>query len=111
MRRDQADGLPGPATRLHGTGGGRVMDARYGLAWRDESTIENRRILADRHVIPCLGGRRLADLLAEAWALGWPKGSHVVNRHRASVAVDLAALDPSGAGPRRNVRRNVALLC
>src|SRR5829696_1329919 len=69
LRRDQADGLPGQHL------GYTVREAveswlRYGLAGRDESTVENRRILAERHVIASLGGRRLVDLSAEdvdAW--------------------------------------------
>jgi hypothetical protein len=37
----------------------------FGLNGRDPSTIETRRILAEGHVIPALGARKLRDLSAE----------------------------------------------
>src|SRR5437899_2115749 len=37
----------------------------YGLNGRHQNTIKTRRILADQHVIPALGARKLRDLSAE----------------------------------------------
>ena len=37
----------------------------YGLTGRDPKTIETRRILADQHVIPALGARKLQQLSAD----------------------------------------------
>ena len=37
----------------------------YGLSGRSSNTIETRRILANQHVIPALGARKLSDLSAE----------------------------------------------
>ena len=36
----------------------------YGLSGRNPNTIETRRILANQHVIPALGARKLRDLSA-----------------------------------------------
>jgi hypothetical protein len=37
----------------------------HGLGGRDPATVETRRILAHRHVIPALGARKLVELSAE----------------------------------------------
>jgi hypothetical protein len=37
----------------------------FGLSGRDPKTIETRRILAEQHVIPALGARKLRELTAE----------------------------------------------
>jgi hypothetical protein len=62
--RDLKDGV------LVGDSGYTVDDAvrnwlLYGLNGRTESTKENRRILAEGHIIPALGARKLRDLTAD----------------------------------------------
>jgi Phage integrase, N-terminal SAM-like domain len=62
--RDLDDGLP------VASGNYSVADAvndwlAYGLSGRSEATLENRRILAQTHVIPELGKRKLRELSAE----------------------------------------------
>ena len=83
----------------------------YGLAGRDESTIENRRILAERHVLPPLGGRRLVDLSAEdvdAWLAEKARTLSTDTVHRLLSILRRSIRRAQG---RDLVRRNVALLC
>ena len=59
MRRDRSDGLP--TERQTYT----VREAveswlEHGLIGRDDRTVTNRTILANTHVIPPLGSRRLS---------------------------------------------------
>src|SRR4051794_12216516 len=60
-RRDEDDGLRAESKTLT------VADAvnewlDHGLTGKEPSTIQNRRTLAERHVIPALGRRKLVDL-------------------------------------------------
>ena len=110
LRRDQADGLP---TEQRGY---TVRDAveswlTYGLANRDPSTVENRRILAKKHIIPALGARRLVELTAEevdAW-LTEKARSLATDSVRRLLSILRASIRRAQA--RELVRRNVALLC
>ena len=62
--RDRDDGHTDAPTRLHRRR--RCQDwLDHGLGGRDRVTVETRRILAHRHVIPALGARKLVDLSAE----------------------------------------------
>lgn len=60
-RRDEDDGLRADSKTL--TVGDAVNEwSDHGLVGREPSTIQNRRTLAERHVIPGLGRRKLVDL-------------------------------------------------
>lgn len=110
MRRDQADGLP---VEQRGYTVREAVESwlQYGLVGREPSTVENRRIMAEKHVIPALGARKLAELSAEevdAWLAEKARSlstDTVVRLHsilRSSI---------HRAQARELVRRNVALLC
>lgn len=64
LLRDNEDGLPiGPQNFT-------VSDAvqdwlRFGLGHRDPSTAKKCRLLAERHIIPAIGARKLRDLTAD----------------------------------------------
>lgn len=110
MRRDQADGLPAEQR------GYTVREAveswlGFGLAGRDQSTVVNRRILAERHVISSLGARRLVDLSAEdvdAWLAEKARTLSTDTVHR---LLSILRRSIHRAQSRDLVRRNVALLC
>lgn len=62
--RDYDDGLT--LTDANATVADAVRDwLTYGLAGRAESTVVNRTILADTHIIPALGARKLRELTAD----------------------------------------------
>jgi len=110
LRRDQADGLPVEQR------GYTVREAvqswlRYGLVGREPSTVENRRIMAEKHVIPALGARKLVELTAEE-VDGW-LAAKARTLSTVSVVRLLSILRSSiqRAQARELVRRNVALLC
>jgi Phage integrase, N-terminal SAM-like domain len=69
MRRDQSDGLP-TEHRTYTVREAVESWLEHGLTGRDDHTVTNRTILAQTHVIPALGSRRLVDLTPEevdAW--------------------------------------------
>lgn len=83
----------------------------YGLHNRSESTVEKYTILANTHVIPALGARKLCELSAEdvdQWLAGKARG--LATR----TLRDLHAIlrrSVARAQARERVRRNVVLLC
>ena len=60
-RRDRADGLP-EESRTYTVGDAVESWLAFGLAGKAPSTISNRRIQAELHILPTLGPRRLSDL-------------------------------------------------
>jgi integrase len=83
----------------------------YGLNGRDPTTIETRRILAEQHVIPALGARKLRELTAEdvdRWLA--EKGRTLSTRTLQDVRSILRRA-VARAQARDKVRRNVVLLC
>ena len=110
LRRDQADGLP---VEQRGYTVREAVESwlQYGLVGREPSTVENRRIMAEKHVIPALGARKLVELTAEdvdAWLAAKARTLSTV-----SVVRLLSILRSSihRAQARELVRRNVAMLC
>jgi integrase len=83
----------------------------HGLGGRDRVTVETRRILAHRHVIPALGARKLVELSAEdvdRWLA--TKGRSLSTR----TIQDLKSIlrrAVTRAQARDKVARNVVLLC
>ena len=83
---------------------------KQGQEGRDQSTIVNRRILAERHVIPSLGARRVVDLSAEdvdAWLADKARTLSTDTVHR---LLSILRRSLHRAQGRDLVRRNVALL-
>jgi integrase len=81
------------------------------LTGRQESTVVNRTILAPTHVIPALGGRKLAQLSAEEvdqWLAAKAKTLRTDTLHR---LLSILCQSIRRAQARDLVKRNVALLC
>ncbi len=82
-----------------------------GLAGRSPATVENRRVLAQTHLIPALGRRQVADLTASEID-GWLAGCATrlsTDTVRRLLSILRASLRRAQA--RDLVSRNVALLC
>ncbi|MFF0146007.1 tyrosine-type recombinase/integrase [Amycolatopsis sulphurea] len=84
---------------------------KYGLTDRSEKTRENRRLLAEGHIIPQLGARKLRDLTAEEvdeWLELESKllATSTLQRVRAILASAIKR-----AQKRGKVKRNVVFLC
>jgi len=83
----------------------------YGLSGRSSNTIETGRILANQHVIPALGARKLSELSAEdvdRWLAEKAQtlSTSTLQRIRSILSRALAR-----AQARDKVKRNVVLLC
>ena len=110
LRRDQADGLP-PEQRGYTVGEAVESWLRYGLVGRDPSTVTNRRIMAEKHIIPALGSRRLMELTAEE-VDGWLAAkAQVLSTDSVARLLSILRQSIRRAQARDLVRRNVALLC
>jgi len=110
MRRDAAVGLP---TEQKAYTVGAAVDSwlAFGMTGRDESTKENRRILAQKHILPAFGGRRLAELTAEdvdRWLADRAAG---LSTDTLSRLLSILRSSIRRAQARDLVRRNGALLC
>lgn len=110
MRRDAAAGLP---PEQHGYTVGEAVESwlAYGMTGRDQSTKENRRILAQKHIVPAFGARRLAELTAEdidRWLADRAAG---LSTDTLSRLLSILRSSIRRAQARELVRRNVALLC
>ncbi|MGB7796204.1 MAG: site-specific integrase [Pseudonocardiaceae bacterium] len=83
----------------------------YGLNGRDQATLATCTILANTHVIPCLGARRLRDLSAqdvEKWLTG--KAATLSTRTLQALHSCLNRA-VKRAMARDKVKRNVVALC
>ncbi|MFF5262008.1 tyrosine-type recombinase/integrase [Actinomadura viridis] len=108
--RDADDGLPSEDSRYT------VAQAvenwlKFGLNGRDEATAEKCRILANKHIIPELGARKLRELTADdvdEWLLS--KAEKVSTRTLRELCSILKRA-VSRAQARDKVKRNVVLLC
>jgi integrase len=108
--RDYQDGLALAASRY--TVGQAVEDwLMYGLNGRDPNTVQTRRYLADGHVIPQLGARKLRELSAEEvdeWLA--EKAKTLSTRTLRDIrAILKRSIDRAMA--RDKVKRNVVVLC
>jgi hypothetical protein len=108
--RDYEDGL---ASAAYGYTVGHAIEdwLTYGLNGRDSNTVKTRRYLADGHVLPALGARKLKELSAEdvdRWLA--EKAKTLSTRTLRDIRSILKrAIDRAQA--RDKVRRNVVLLC
>lgn len=110
MRRDQADGLP-VAQRGYTVREAVESWLQYGLVGREPSTVENRRIMAEKHVIPALGARRLVELSAEEVDVWLAEKARTLSTDTVVRLHSILRSSIHRAQARELVRRNVALLC
>ncbi|GAA5048073.1 integrase [Thermocatellispora tengchongensis] len=83
----------------------------FGLSGREASTVENRRILAERHVIPALGARKLRELSADdvdRWLAAKAKTLSTETLRKIHSILKRAI---ARAQARDKVKRNVVMLC
>ncbi|MER5723528.1 site-specific integrase [Streptomyces sp. NPDC002418] len=108
--RDYEDGLAIAPTNYT------VTDAvndwlAYGLAGRDQRTIENCTSLSQKHVIPALGARKLRDLSAEDVDRWLAAKSRVLSTRTLQAVHSCLNRSVKRAMARDKVKRNVVELC
>ncbi len=96
----------------HYTVGQAVADwLAFGLNGRDPGTIETRRILAEQHVIPALGARKLRELTAEDVDRWLAEKAGALSTRTLREIRSILQRAVARAQARDKVRRNVVLLC
>jgi integrase len=83
----------------------------YGLHGRDAKTIETRRILANTHVLPALGARKLRDLSAEDVDRWLAEKANTLSTRTLRDIRGIVKRAVDRAQARDKVKRNVVLLC
>ena len=84
---------------------------QHGLGGRDPATVETRRILAHRHVIPALGARRLVELSAEDVDRWLAEKARTLSTRTVQDLKSILRRAVTRAQARDKVARNVVLLC
>jgi integrase len=109
--RDYEDGLALAAEHSY-TVGQAVEDwLAYGLNGRDPNTVKTRRILADCHVIPALGARKLRELSADDVDRWLAEKAKTLSTRTLRDIRSILSRAIERAQARDKVRRNVVLLC
>jgi integrase len=108
--RDYEDGQ---VTNSHGyTVAQAVRDwLQFGLSRRDQDTITKCTILANTHVIPALGARKLRDLSADDVDLWLAGKSKTLSTNTLQNLHSILKRSVRRAQARDKVKRNVVLLC
>ena len=83
----------------------------HGLGGRDRVTVETRRILAHRHVIPALGARKLVELSAEDVDRWLATKARSLSTRTIQDLKSILRRAVTRAQARDKVARNVVLLC
>ena len=110
MLRDLDDGLPVAA------GGYTVTDAvtywlTYGLNRKAPSTVDNYRCMANKHIIPELGARKLRQLSAEDVDRWLAVKAKTLSTRSLKLVHSILSRSIRNAQARDKVKRNVAALC
>ena len=83
----------------------------FGLGGRSQSTINNRRILAEVHIIGPLGARKLRELTADDVDTWLADRAEILSTSTLQRVKSILSRAISRAQARDRVRRNVVLLC
>jgi integrase len=83
----------------------------YGLSGRNPKTVETRRVLAEQHVIPVLGARKLRELTAEDVDQWLADKARTLSTRSLQDIRSILRRAVARAQARDMVRRNVVLLC
>lgn len=83
----------------------------YGLTGRDPATLSSKRILANKHVIPALGARKLLELSAEDVDLWLADKATTLSSRTVADLKAILRRAITRAQARDKVKRNVVLLC
>ncbi|GGP36041.1 tyrosine-type recombinase/integrase [Saccharothrix coeruleofusca] len=114
LRELQRELEDGGTIAPHGyTVGEAVTDwlTNYAATGRDPNTVRARRVLAEQHVIPALGARKLVELTAEdvdSWLIG---KAQTLSTATLRDIRSILKRSVSRAQARDKVKRNVVLLC
>ncbi|WP_062440092.1 tyrosine-type recombinase/integrase [Herbidospora daliensis] len=83
----------------------------FGLSGRDSATVEKCKILGQKHVIACLGARKLAELSADEVDTWLADRSKVLSTRSLREVRSILLRAVNRAQARDKVKRNVVLLC
>ncbi len=110
IMREYEDGL---AIAAHGyTVADAVRDwLAFGLSGRDSATVEKCTILADTHVIPALGARKLRELSADDIDQWLADKARTLSTRTLQEVRSVLKRAITRAQARDKVKRNVVLLC
>ncbi|MEV7970355.1 tyrosine-type recombinase/integrase [Sphaerisporangium sp. NPDC088356] len=108
--RDYEDGL---TTAAHNyTVGDAVRDfLEFGLSGREASTVTNRRILAEQHVISALGARKVRELSADDVDRWLATKAKSLSTETLRKIHSILRRSMARAQARDKVKRNVVMLC
>ncbi|WP_327580663.1 site-specific integrase [Nonomuraea sp. NBC_00507] len=110
MLRDHDDGLVVASGR--DTVGEAVRNwLEFGLSGRAESTVKTKRTLAEKHIIPELGARKLRELTADDVDRWLARTSKEVSTRTLQELRSILKRSLVRAQARDKVKRNVVLLC
>lgn len=84
---------------------------QFGLSGRDADTVEKCRILANTHIIPALGARKLRDLSADDVDRWLADKAKVLSTRSLREVRSVLRRSITRAQARDKVKRNVVLLC
>lgn len=108
--RDHEDGIVLAANNF--TVADAVRDwLSYGLSGRDPGTIEKCTILANEHVIPALGARKLRELSADDVDRWLAEKAQILSTRSLQEIRSILKRSVGRAQARDKVKRNVVLLC
>jgi integrase len=110
IQRDFDDGLA--AGLLNYTVGDAVRDwLEYGLSSRDQATVTKLTSIANTHVIPVIGARKLRELSADDVDRWLAAEAEKVSTRTLQDVRSILRRTVSRAQARDKVKRNVAMLC
>jgi len=84
---------------------------QYGLSGRSQATVEKCTILANTHIIPALGARKLRDLSADDVDRWLMNKAHSLSTRTLREIMSVLKRAVTRAQARDKVKRNVVLLC
>ncbi|WP_329258703.1 site-specific integrase [Actinoallomurus sp. NBC_01490] len=84
---------------------------RYGLRGRDDETVTNYRSLAEKHIIPDLGKRKLPKLDADDVDTWLERKSEILSTRTLRLLHSILNRTVKFAQARDKVNRNVVILC
>ena len=108
--RDRDDSLPSEDAKY--TVAQAVRDwLEYGLTGRDPKTVTTKRILAEKHIIPDLGARKLRELSADDVDVWLARKATQVSTRTLQELRSILKRSVARAQARDRVKRNVVMLC
>lgn len=110
MVRDLDDGLPVAPENYYARDAVQTWFA-FGLNGRDQATVGNYRCLADVHIVPDIGKRKLRELSADDVDKWLARKAKTLSTRTLRLILSILRRAISFAQARDKVKRNVAMLC